>query len=261
MRALILALALLLPFTAMAEEAAVPKKKVKKAKAVVEEQIDPNAPFALTVKSLNADGTIPEKHAFCTGAGKEAGHGGNVSPAISWTNGPKGTQSYVLIMMDPDVPTDFSNANKEGAEVELGQLRQPFYHWVLTDIPAKQRALKEGADGKGVAKKAPGKSAAGVRGINDYTTFMKDDPKMKGTYAGYDGPCPPWNDARVHRYIFTLYALKVPSLGLKGEFTGLDVVKKMQGQVLGQSKVVGTYSLNPSLIKKQSSACATRKAG
>ena len=51
---------------------------------------------------------------------------------------------------------------------------------------------------------------------------MKDDKKLAGTYAGYDGPCPPWNDARPHRYIFTLYALKVKSLNLPKNFTGQD---------------------------------------
>ena len=43
---------------------------------------------------------------------------------------------------------------------------------------------------------------------------------MSGDYFGYDGPCPPWNDALVHRYVFTLYALDVATLGLQGPFTG-----------------------------------------
>jgi len=30
---------------------------------------------------------------------------------------------------------------------------------------------------------------------------------MKGTYFGYDGPAPPWNDSVVHHYAFTLYAV------------------------------------------------------
>lgn len=264
MRTLILALVLLLPLSSFAEEKAVKKTKAQKAaKPAVEAEapVNPNAPFALTVKSLPSDTVIPAKNAYCTGAGKDAGHGDNLSPALSWTNGPKGTKSYALIMMDPDVPTDFSNAGKEGVEIELGQLRQPFYHWVLADIPATMHSFKEGADSKGLEKKKPGKTAYGVRGINDYTNFLKDDPKKKGLYAGYDGPCPPWNDARTHRYIFTLYALDVPSLGLTGEFTGLDVVQKMQGHVLGQSKVVGTYTLNPRLIKKQSSCASKRVAG
>ena len=42
---------------------------------------------------------------------------------------------------------------------------------------------------------------------------------MSGDYFGYDGPCPPWNDALVHRYVFTLYALDVATLGLQGPFT------------------------------------------
>jgi phosphatidylethanolamine-binding protein (PEBP) family uncharacterized protein len=43
---------------------------------------------------------------------------------------------------------------------------------------------------------------------------------MAGEYYGYDGPCPPWNDERVHTYVFTLYALDIPRLPLEGRFTG-----------------------------------------
>ena len=70
---------------------------------------------------------------------------------------------------------------------------------------------------------------------------------MGGTYGGYDGPCPPWNDALVHRYHFTVYALDVESLDMKGTFTGDEALGAMQGHILGQATVTGTYTLNPEL--------------
>jgi phosphatidylethanolamine-binding protein (PEBP) family uncharacterized protein len=49
-------------------------------------------------------------------------------------------------------------------------------------------------------------------GINDYTNWFTSEANMRGDYYGYDGPGPPWNDALVHHYAFTLYALDVPYL-------------------------------------------------
>ena len=54
------------------------------------------------------------------------------------------------------------------------------------------------------------------QGVNSYTSWFASDHDMSGDYFGYDGPCPPWNDALVHRYVFTLYALDVATLACKG---------------------------------------------
>lgn len=70
---------------------------------------------------------------------------------------------------------------------------------------------------------------------------------MGGDYYGYDGPCPPWNDELPHRYVFTLYALDVPSLDVPARFTGQDALAAMQGHVLAQASVTGRYTLNPSV--------------
>lgn len=70
---------------------------------------------------------------------------------------------------------------------------------------------------------------------------------MNGDYFGYDGPCPSWNDARVHRYIFTVYALDVAELGVSGRFTGSQALEAMRGHVLAQASLTGTYTLNPRL--------------
>ncbi|AHV91849.1 phosphatidylethanolamine-binding family protein [Bordetella holmesii ATCC 51541] len=89
------------------------------------------------------------------------------------------------------------------------------------------------------------------QGLNDYTGWFAADRDMSGDYFGYDGPCPPWNDAIVHRYVFTLYALDVAKLNVHGKFTGADALKAMQGHVLAQAAVTGTYTLNPALAPRQ----------
>jgi hypothetical protein len=92
-----------------------------------------------------------------------------------------------------------------------------------------------------------GPTPFGLRGRNDYTGWFAGDPDMEGTYGGYDGPCPPWNDELVHHYTFTVYALDVESLGLSGDFGLLEARRAMDGHVLASASQVGTYTLNPEL--------------
>ena len=70
---------------------------------------------------------------------------------------------------------------------------------------------------------------------------------MKGTYHGYDGPCPPWNDLLVHHYVFTLYALDIPRVVIDGDLTGLNVRRYIAGHILTEASLTGTYTLNPAL--------------
>ena len=92
------------------------------------------------------------------------------------------------------------------------------------------------------------RSTHGARqGINDYTGWFAGDKEMAGDYYGYDGPCPPWNDAIVHHYIFTLYALDVASLSVEGKFTGNDVRNAMRSHMLAAAKVTSRYTLNPAV--------------
>ncbi|MBS1198741.1 MAG: YbhB/YbcL family Raf kinase inhibitor-like protein [Proteobacteria bacterium] len=70
---------------------------------------------------------------------------------------------------------------------------------------------------------------------------------MQGDYYGYDGPCPPWNDERLHHYIFTLYALDIERLPLEGRFGGPEVRSAIQGHILATASLTGTYTLNPAL--------------
>lgn len=213
------------------------------------------AGLKVTLGGIGNGKPIPTKYAFCVPAEQNhTGPGANKNPKISWSKGPKGTRSYAIIAQDPDVPTDFSNANKEGKTLAADLPRRSFYHWVLVDIPANVTAIPEGgdSDGRVIHGKPPGPAKIGVRGINEYTSAFATNEAMKGNYGGYDGPCPPWNDLRLHHYHFTVYALDVPNLNLSGNFTGPDALAAMKGHILAQGEAIGTYTQNPAVKQKQS---------
>ena len=86
--------------------------------------------------------------------------------------------------------------------------------------------------------------------MNDYTSWFAEDAEMAGECYGYDGPCPPRNDALPHRYVFTLYALDTPRLEIGGPLTGQNVEASLPGHVLAQASLTGAYSLNPSLQRR-----------
>lgn len=192
--------------------------------------------------------------AYCFAAADAADHitlAGNKNPHLAWENLPEGTQSLVLICHDPDVPTRPDDVNQEGRTVPASLPRMDFYHWLLLDIPASQREILAGSHSSGIT--AGGKSGPqapqGLRhGINDYTAWFSGDPAMAGTWYGYDGPCPPWNDEIVHHYIFTLYALSTPSLAVSGDLTGENITRALsQSTILGTASITGLYSLNPAV--------------
>lgn len=211
------------------------------------------ATLNMTIDAWPNGGPIPDAHAFCVPA--PVGHvapGRNRNPEVRWSAGPSGTKSFALICHDPDVPSRGDDVNQEGKIVSARLPRVVFHHWVLVDIPAVARQVPGGADSDGVTPrgKPPGRTPHGVRGLNDYTGWFASDPEMSGDYAGYDGPCPPWNDEIVHHYHFTLHALDVESLGLGGRFTARDARQAMEGHVLAEEEWIGTYTLNPSLRMK-----------
>lgn len=91
--------------------------------------------------------------------------------------------------------------------------RMTYVHWVLYDIPATTSSLGHGASG------------IGSDGVNDWHR------------TGYGGPCPPIGR---HRYFFKLYALDtdLPELSRP---TKTQLEQAMQGHILGQAQLVGTY--------------------
>lgn len=126
-----------------------------------------------------------------------------VSPELHWTNAPAGTQSFVLIVDDPDAP-------------DPAAPRTTWVHWVLFNLPASSRGLPEGV------RDLP---AGTGQGLNDWKR------------TGYGGPCPPIGR---HRYFHKLYALDT-TLQLPGHPTKQDVERAMQGHVLAHAELIGTY--------------------
>jgi Raf kinase inhibitor-like YbhB/YbcL family protein len=173
--------------------------------------------------------------------------GPNKSPHLAWSDFPAGTQSFAVVCIDPDAPARADDANKADRTIAYDFERADFYHWILVDIPASITSLAEGADSDGLTPrgKAPGKTDHGVRGINSYKEWFGDDPNMGGDYGGYDGPWPPFNDERTHRYVFTVYALGSPSLGLAGKIRGPQALEAIRRNCLAQATLMTTYSLNP----------------
>jgi Raf kinase inhibitor-like YbhB/YbcL family protein len=142
--------------------------------------------------------------AFAAGAAIPTRHtceGEDIAPPLAWRDAPPGTRSYALIVDDPDAP-------------DPAAPQRTWVHWVLYDLPAGTLALPEGP------------LPAGVReGRNDWQR------------TGYGGPCPPVGR---HRYFFKLYALDA-LLGDLGAASKADVEQAMQGHVLGQAELLGTY--------------------
>lgn len=176
----------------------------------------------------------------------------NINPHLAWSDVPAGTKSFVILCVDKDVPSKPDDVNQPDREIPSNLPRVDFYHWVLVDIAPNTTEIAEGAYSQGVTPR--GKSGPlsldGTRqGINDFTQWFAHDRDMNGDYFGYDGPCPPWNDSLIHHYTFTVYALDIDELPLKGKFTGPDVLHAIQGHVLGQASLTGTYTLNPRLFE------------
>ncbi|MCW5231580.1 YbhB/YbcL family Raf kinase inhibitor-like protein [Verminephrobacter eiseniae] len=136
------------------------------------------------------------------------GDGQNRSLALQWQDAPEGTQSFAVTLYDPDAPTGSG-----------------FWHWVLYDIPANVTQLAQGA---GSTDKT-GLPGIGIQAQNDYGT------------TGFGGPCPPKGSA-AHRYIFTVHALHVASLGLPASGVTNAVVRFMIHQnTLATATLIGLY--------------------
>ncbi len=182
--------------------------------------------------------------------GAPDGFGGNRNPQLHWDDVPGNTRSFVLLCIDTDAPTDGNSVKP----IPVDQPRTEFTHWVMADIPADQRSIAAGKCSNGVTahgKHAPSGPTGVRQGINDYTNYFDGNADMTGDYRGYDGPYPPANDLRVHRYFFRLFALDCERLPLADRFTAADVFGAMHGHVLTEAAVWGTYSLNPGIAAPQ----------
>lgn len=197
----------------------------------------------LASDSFEHRGAIPAEFAL----GAPDGFGGNRNPQLAWSDAPAGTKSFALLCIDSDAPTDAALAGKDGVEIPVEHPRGDFVHWVAIDIPAATHEIPAGSASDGVTRGGkPARAGAGMReGLNDYTGwFAGDDSGMRGEYHGYDGPYPPPNDLRTHRYFFRLYALDVAKLDVPSEFTAADAMRAMHGHVLDEAAIYGTYRLH-----------------
>ena len=127
------------------------------------------------------------------------------SPALSWAGLPQGTKSLALVVDDPDAP-------------DPAAPKMTYVHWVLYNIPPTAAGLPEGV----TVDDLP---AGTQQGLNDWRR------------SGYGGPCPPIGR---HRYFHKLYALDamLPELNAP---TKARLEAAMQGHILGQAELVGTY--------------------
>lgn len=197
-------------------------------------------------------GTIPAEFAFgrIGDAASPIALSTNRNPHLAWDEVPDGTASFALLCVDPDAPSRAEDVNQKDRIVPASLPRAEFVHWILVDIPPQLRSIAAGAASEGIV--ARGKPAdvvlGGARqGRNDYTGWFAADPDMSGLFHGYDGPCPPFNDAIVHRYFFRLFALDVPRLALASDWGAAQALAAMRGHVLAEAVLYGTYSLNPAL--------------
>jgi Raf kinase inhibitor-like YbhB/YbcL family protein len=194
--------------------------------------------------SFESRGRIPAEFAM----GQADGFARNRNPHLAWDEVPAGTQSLALLCIDTDAPTVAETVGRDDLEIPVEQPRAEFVHWAMADIPADLRMIAAGSCSDGVTahgKQHPPGPAGARQGRNDYTGWFAGDPDMGGEYLGYDGPYPPFNDLRVHRYFFRLFALDAATLSLPDGFSAADVFRAMHGHVLAEAAVHGTYSLHP----------------
>jgi hypothetical protein len=127
--------------------------------------------------------------------------GQNISPALSWTHAPAGTQSFAVLMDDPDA------ASGRGGN-----------HWIMYDIPAAASAVARGDADK------PGKFVSG----------------NSGNGLAYHGACAE-PGAKAHHFIFMVYALDIGMGKLKGGLTKAELVREMQGHNLAEASLMARY--------------------
>ena len=109
--------------------------------------------------------------------------------------------------------------NKEGRIVPADLPRTNFYHWVMVDIAPTVTEIVAGSASDGITargKRDPQGRPAHARASTITRCGSRAMREMEGKYFGYDGPCPPWNDALLHHYHFVLYATDLARCPIEG---------------------------------------------
>jgi Raf kinase inhibitor-like YbhB/YbcL family protein len=141
----------------------------------------PSAGFTLSSTDFQPDSLMPKSFEF-NGFGCS---GENKSPVLKWSGAPRDVKSFALTVFDPDAPTGSG-----------------WWHWFVIDIPASVTELPSDAGAIGGARLPHGARHVRI----DYG------------FDGWGGPCPPPGD-KPHRYVFTVYALKVDKLDIPADAT------------------------------------------
>ncbi|MDO4638038.1 MAG: YbhB/YbcL family Raf kinase inhibitor-like protein [Lautropia sp.] len=194
---------------------------------------------------------LPEALAFARpDAAARVALSDNRNPHLFWDEVPEGTRSFAILCIDPDAPSQPDDVNHPDREIPVELPRVEFIHWVLIDLPSEVRVVGEGEYSSQVTprgKAGPFLASGARQGVNDYTQLFASDHDMGGDYYGYDGPCPPWNDALIHRYQFVVHALDIDRLPIEGRFDGHQVQALLQAHTLALASITGTYTLNARL--------------
>ncbi|MEE8352968.1 MAG: YbhB/YbcL family Raf kinase inhibitor-like protein [Dehalococcoidales bacterium] len=157
-----------------------------------EEPAEPE-PLSMTSTAFAEGETIPVRYT-CDGQ--------DISPPLAWDSVPEGTQSFAVIVDDPDAPGG------------------SWVHWVLFNLPTDTRELAENLPKSGEL------ADGSLQGRNGWGSI------------GYGGPCPPFG--QTHRYPFTLYALDI-MLDLNAGASMQQVLNAMAGHMLGEVTLTGNY--------------------
>jgi len=170
--------------------------------------------LAISSEAFEPNGEIPEKHSCL---------GDNVSPALEWSGVPGETQSLLMLVYDLDA------GSESGSSTSLG-----FAHWIVFDIPPTTTGYPENMPPGGNLEDGA------LQGSNDFAQFETEGATFPGgapvKLVGYDGPCP----GGKHRYSFTIYALDT-FLNLPAEATMAEVLDTIEGHILIQAEVIGSY--------------------
>ncbi len=163
-------------------------------------------PMVLTISGWADGEQIPPRF---TQAGEQT------SPEMKWTNVPAGTKSFVVNMLDPDV--------------SVQRTTEPQPHWIVWNIPASATGMPEGVKpGPDLPDGSHQISASGLQ--------------YRGPGAAANGP--------LHHYTFEVYALDIPVEVTASQATPTiaaaletraNVMKAMQGHVLGKAVYVGLF--------------------
>ncbi|MBI3490880.1 MAG: YbhB/YbcL family Raf kinase inhibitor-like protein [Acidobacteria bacterium] len=160
-------------------------------------------PLIMTSTAWEDGGVIPDKYTQAAGAGAP-------SPELKWSQVPPGTQSFVLLMHDPEPVLN------KGSKMDIT-------HWLIWNIPGTATGLPEGV--------AQGELPDGSRQVS----------LRSNSYMGPGAPAGPY-----HHYTFELYALDTrldvaQQTAQQAAETRTAVINAMDGHVLGKAVLVARF--------------------